>query len=269
MTVCLAVLCDGGKSIIAASDRMITTAYPPVEFEHNVGKIELLSNNCVALTAGSALAHTELFAQTRADIVDLTIPSPQLIAGKVKENFVKQRLARAEDEYLHPRGMTVASFYGKHISGLPSQVGLTIDQRIQSIKYNLEIILAGCDSTGTGHIFGIRDPGICDCFDALGYHAIGSGEMHVLSAFISNGLTLDWDSARAATLALQAKKNAEVAPGVGKATDMALVTKAGIEILDEECLSVIENAIPTAQITFSDEAIGEVSRMLHELPGGD
>ena len=55
MTICIAAICDGGKHIVVAADRMFT-APPPisVELRRDESKIEALAPACVALSAGSS-----------------------------------------------------------------------------------------------------------------------------------------------------------------------------------------------------------------------
>lgn len=74
MTVCIAAICGGGTAIVVAADRMITASYPPVEFEHDVPKLEGLGSSCVALTAGDALAHIDLFRSAKEALGALSAP---------------------------------------------------------------------------------------------------------------------------------------------------------------------------------------------------
>lgn len=130
-------------------------------------------------------------------------------------------------------------------------------------NYGLDILLAGVDTEA--HIYTIRNPGQIDCFDALGYNAIGSGELHAMSTFISSGCSPIMSTNRTAYLVFEAKRKAEVAPGVGRELDMAVVTTKKVHILDEEQIGALdavyqERAQPHADAT--DERIDA-------LPFGD
>lgn len=83
MTICIGAICDNKSKVIVASDRMITASYPPVEFEHGIPKMEKISNTCVALTAGSALAHTELFRDAKLEISQLFCKAEKEEGGRV------------------------------------------------------------------------------------------------------------------------------------------------------------------------------------------
>jgi hypothetical protein len=39
MTICISMLCRDSKSVVVAADRMTTSNYPPMEFEHKKKKI--------------------------------------------------------------------------------------------------------------------------------------------------------------------------------------------------------------------------------------
>ncbi len=71
MTVCIAAICDGGQSVVVASDTTVTNTAIPIEFEHFGSKISDLSPTCIAMTAGDALAHTELFGMVRGSLAAL------------------------------------------------------------------------------------------------------------------------------------------------------------------------------------------------------
>jgi 20S proteasome alpha/beta subunit len=66
MTICIASVCEK-KYVIVAADRMITVTLPNIEYEQTTPKITQITNNCVAATAGSALAYTPIFREARAD----------------------------------------------------------------------------------------------------------------------------------------------------------------------------------------------------------
>lgn len=83
-----------------------------------------------------------------------------------------------------------------------------------------ETIFAGIDNEGP-HIYSVYD-GEARCYDTIGFASIGIGSGHANSQFMFAGHT--WRSPFAETMRLvhTAKKKSEVAPGVGKETDMAI-----------------------------------------------
>lgn len=234
MTICIAALCQGGRTVVVASDHMITAGFLALEFEHPSTKFDILTENIIGLTAGNALANTDLFRECRSAISQLQSPSVELVADRVKEQFVTLRRMRAEDEYLRPRGFTITDFYQKGlINRLPSEIGMYLDREIHTARFPLDIIIAGVDSTG-GHIYGVKDPGIVDCYDRLSYHAIGSGESHALLTIIENRHSPDEGVNKTVYLVYEAKRRAEVAQGVGSETDLGIITIQGLRVLTED-----------------------------------
>jgi hypothetical protein len=66
VTVCIAAICDNGKAIIVAADRMFTAGAPiNLEFETAEQKIEPLSPSCAALLAGNSAFGTEIMQGAR------------------------------------------------------------------------------------------------------------------------------------------------------------------------------------------------------------
>jgi hypothetical protein len=104
MTICIAAICENGEAVIVTSDRMITANFLALEFEHPNPKIEKLADCCVGLTAGDALAHTELFRACRQYVQQMKSPQVELIVNEVKDQFLSLRQKRAEEEILRPRG---------------------------------------------------------------------------------------------------------------------------------------------------------------------
>lgn len=231
VTVCIAAICKSGDAIVAVADRMMTA--PDIEFEQDTGKIETLSSNCVALTAGSALAHTELFGATKAEIQDLTLPPISQITAVVKKNFATLRRRRAEETCFNPLGLTIQGFFEQQRHLNPDLV-MKLANDLDQAAFPLRVLIAGIDTTGC-HIYQIVDPGTSECFDALGFCAIGSGERHADTTFIFNNFSVNMVLSRAVCVAYEAKRRAEVAPGVGtRFTDVAIITKAsGFTILDD------------------------------------
>ena len=87
MTVCIAAICEDGTHVILATDTMVTNPGIPIEFEHPSQKMATLSENCVALTAGDALAHSELFARVRTHVNQFKEPSVNQVVDTIKECY--------------------------------------------------------------------------------------------------------------------------------------------------------------------------------------
>jgi hypothetical protein len=116
-----------------------------------------------------------------------------------------------------------------------------IQHDIDKYEYGLSIILSGfCKKRG--HIYGIFDPGTSACYDALGFHAIGSGLPHAVNTLIARSCfpTTNWQEAL--MIVYEAKKMAEKAPGVGsRFTNICIMTPGKNVFLDSEKINILEN----------------------------
>jgi len=209
-----------------------------VQFEQTGSKITRLTNRCVALTAGPALTHTDVFSRAAVAIGGLAEPSIRQIVEEVKTAYSEIRNERAEEKFLRPLGLNF-QMYLQAQSALAGDLAFQLGQQITGFTLGLHVIIAGVDGTG-GHIYMVADPGTAECFDALGFIAIGSGSRHAEAVFISHSYGRALSVVEAAFVAFEARRRAESAPGVGnRLTDLIYI---GSEILpfDEDSLDVFQ-----------------------------
>lgn len=242
VTICISVICNNGSSIIYASDSMITNRALSIEFEHPTKKTTEFSEKCIALTAGDALAHTELFGEVQARISKLSDPSVHEIVENVKKCYQQVRKKKIEERILIPRGFANFQEFYQAQRDLVSDIVMGIQHNIEKYDYGLEILISGI-SNNKAHIFGVDDPGTSQCFDAIGFHAIGSGLPHALNTLIARGVHQEIDLNEGLLIVYEAKKMAEKAPGVGSnRTDIGILDERGIFELSPEMLDRLQIA---------------------------
>lgn len=224
MTICIAAICEKGSGLILAADSMLTNAGLSIQFEHPTRKMTRLSDSAVALTAGDALAHTELFNMVQGEIAELKAPTVLEIVNKIKKCYQLIREGEINETILMPRGFrNFGDFYHAH-AVLNSEIVFVIQSEIDRYNYGLQILVAGM-SGGTGHIYGISDPGTSKCFDAIGFNAIGSGLPHAINTLIARECNQEVSLEEGLLIVYEAKKMAEKAPGVGaNITDICIMT---------------------------------------------
>jgi 20S proteasome alpha/beta subunit len=230
MTLCLAATCDKGQGVIIAADRMMTSGLS-IEFEHQSSrKIIEVSPRCFALTAGDALAHTELFTTVQARIGRLADPSVEESVETIKECYQTIRQKRIVEQILLPRGFrNLAEFYQAQ-RHLTETIVYGIQGAIDKYNYGLHILVGGL-SGHRAHIYGITDPGTSQCWDSINFHAIGSGAPHAIISLIARSCHQNLPAREVLMMVLDAKRTAEKAPGVGEATDLCIIMREGkIEI---------------------------------------
>jgi 20S proteasome alpha/beta subunit len=139
-----------------------------------------------------------------------------------------------------------------------------IIQRMQQYNYNLWIMIAGVDENG-GHIYRIENPAVKHSFDSIGYHAIGSGEIHAITTFIANDYKVkNTPLVRGLALTYEAKKRSEKASGVGQQTDMAIIFKDKIIHLPGELIQKLED-IYQKKIEQEKKVVSDVEQMILDL----
>ena len=222
MTICIAATCGQGTSLILAADTMVTNRAIPIEFEHPTKKMTPLAENCIALTAGDALAHSELFAIVRNKVGEFRQPSVEQIVHEIKDCYQTVRRQVVNERVLLPRGIPGFHEFYETQRALMPEIAAGIQSEIDNYDYGLEILVGG--TTGSSaHIYGIINPGTSFCFDAICFHAIGSGAPHALNALIARRCSAATPLPEALMMVYEAKTMAENAPGVGATTDISVM----------------------------------------------
>lgn len=112
MTICIAAIYGNYSGIVAASDSMLTNPGLSVEFEQPTKKMTKLSELCLALTAGDAVAHTELFNDVQNQINNLKCPAVSAIVDLIKRCYQERRKQEICERILIPRGFeSFSDFY--------------------------------------------------------------------------------------------------------------------------------------------------------------
>lgn len=220
MTVCIAAICEQGKCIVVAADRMVT-AGPPMnlEFEHDRSKVSALTDCCVAMNAGDALLAQEILRHIRGGLQ--TEPDIDAIVQLLVAAYTQARQGRIEEQ-LRAMGMTLSTFLAEGLKQL-GPLFPNLVQQITQMNAGVELLVAGFTSQGDGRLAFVHNPGAVRWFDPLGFHAIGSGGMHAAMTMISVSHSISVAPERAVLNVYTAKRNAEVAPGVGRNTDLLVL----------------------------------------------
>lgn len=237
-TICIALLCDGGKNAVVAIDRMLTSEGLRLQFEQQLCKIAQISRNCVVVGAGNALSPTDVLRDAELKIMQLTTPSIRNIANIIKAEYVKHRKVAVVDQLLKPRGYDSLRDFYDQIRNLPPDIYSILDDKIARFHIHegdvSQLMVVGIDGTGA-HIYLIFDPGRSVCFDSVGFNAIGSGEPHAVSTITSYDYTSKFSLDQALWIAYEAKKRAEKAPGVGEDVDLCVISpEEGVRLVDDK-----------------------------------
>jgi hypothetical protein len=213
------------------SDRMLTSG--DIEYEAAQSKIYPLGElKALCLPAGDASFHVPIGVETSRRAVQDQLVNTGDIASLYAENYASLRRRRAERMYLAPYGLDTAAFLSRQ-RRMNETLVLSLADRMDQAELELDTIIVGVDSDGA-HIYHVRDPGIVTCHDGTGFWAIGSGDRQFASQFMYQGYARSWPWLAALLLLYSAKKRAEVAPGVGRETDIFWMTRKGCQFFSED-----------------------------------
>ncbi len=228
MTVCIAAICQWANRwvIVGASDRMLTA--DDIEFEPPQTKIYTFTPTIVGLISGDGATQASIGDRVLSDLGAGTIvPSVREVAKAFAERWAEHRRNESETIYLSPLGLTLADFLRRQNEFSPDFIRQMTENLQKRRRTGDETIIAGIDPNGSAHIYVVREPGISIQQDIVGFAAVGMGEWHAKSQFMLAAYTKYWLFDRAVWLVYMAKRKAEVAPGVGKATDMFFIEASG------------------------------------------
>ena len=262
VTICIAVMCEN-KYVVVSTDKMLTLPLPSIEYETDYDKAVQLAKNCVAATAGSAIAHMPIFRNVSGQLVQRGVSDIETIAEMTRIAYEQIRNTKLTEEILSTYGLNLQSFYQMNQVIQPNLVAL-IAQRMQEYNYNLWILLAGVDAIGP-HIYRVENPAVKNNFDAIGYQAIGSGDIHAISTFIANNYEVkNTTLRRALALAFEAKKRSEKAQGVGEQTNMIVISKDDAFRLSNEALKELDE-IYQKRIEQEKKVFAGVEEMISKI----
>ncbi|HYM13930.1 MAG TPA: hypothetical protein VEZ14_00015 [Dehalococcoidia bacterium] len=235
MTVCIAAIgtwtppppSPPEPVVILAADRMITVK-DVREYElWDQTKTFELTTHIRVLMSGSVEPLLEICRDVRSRMEAGGITGVQAAAKMIASEFSAIRAQRNERRVLAPYGLTFDTFHSRQ-----KQFSTDFIEQIHTDLADWRhadlggtALVAGVDDSG-GHIYLIDDPGQEECCDAAGFAAIGIGTDHAEAEFMAARYTQNWMWTHGLVLSYAAKKRAEVAPGVGWATDLYYITKA-------------------------------------------
>ncbi|MCI0618955.1 hypothetical protein L0244_38775, partial [bacterium] len=277
VTVCIAA--RSFSAVFLVSDRMITSG--DIQFEPPVAKIFFLTSSIAIMAAGDSAFHTEIMKDVVKEVNDRVVAEPDnwWLVKDIVDIYIKYRnvakLKRSEATILAPLNLDRNSWL---INQKIMDSNLIESIARDLIAFDLpevSVIIAEIDNlqnNPTTHIYSIHNDYI-SCDDSIGFRAIGSGARHAESQFMLTGHA--WNSGPHATAALayRAKKDAEIAPGVGKGTDMYMIAGLGnssqVRPNIQEKMEREYQKMKKKYVKIQDELNKEVKRYVDSLPPTD
>jgi hypothetical protein len=232
VTVCVAAIAERSV-LVGVSDRMLTAG--DVEFEPAQAKMWSFSSSVWALISGDYTVQAEILTTVDTQVKRRIAAQPEVwisvkeIAELYCQRYREVLRSRAEATILYPLGLDLPSFLTRQTELGPDLVA-SLAEKLMTYDFDssLATIFIGNDHNGPdenfvyAHIYTTEGDKLSD-YTMVGFAAIGMGKIHAESQFMFSG---HWPSKpfhETLLLAYAAKKRAEVAPGVGRDTDMVVI----------------------------------------------
>ena len=232
MTICISAICteNSKEHIVFSLDHMITTGIG--QFEHDISKYKLLTDNSVGMLAGNALLMDYFLEE------DYSNKSYSEIQSVLEEKFKQKRLQKIQKEIL--------DVYSIDFDDVKEMLKNPITNDFQSLilkgitKTNLDtaILLMGFENK-KAKISEIVDTGI-ETYDQIYFNTIGSGSIQAQNTLLFQKHSKQDGLKTTLYNVYKAKQNAEVMQGVGKETDIGYLNENGITMLDNENIEILE-----------------------------
>jgi 20S proteasome alpha/beta subunit len=235
MTVCIAALFNwnytttpGGANLgpaaLVVTDRMITAG--DVQYEPAQTKMAHITYRVLLVIAGDYSIHSQAIKIAMEHFRNKQNATPESVAALYGRTLQALKLKEAEDLYLAPLGLNSDSFLAQQKDMAPHFVSQLTDQMQSYRGEETETLVIG-GSADRVDIYGVDTKGIVACYNDVGFAAIGSGAWHARSRLMQAGYVNTTTFSAALSIVFAAKKVAELAPGVGSNTDIALVFTGG------------------------------------------
>lgn len=239
MTVCIAAICDDGRSIVGLADEMMVTNSMTAE---SPSKLIPIAHPHVALIAGDLLLQTEIIQKVTEKTGKYDSGNEdeyykwkaKEIADLFADAYTEIRQKRIEKQILEFYLLSAETWQTQQ-NTLSAETVQTIQNEIQDFRMpNVATIIAGVDDfdpyadcgSGFAHLYVIEND-MVNCRDLLGYACIGEGGTLADSEFIFRRYKPTVPITHSAYITYCAKRRSEVIATVGKETLTLFIVDSG------------------------------------------
>ena len=221
MTICIAALADNEKSVVLASDKMVSQQMPLIEYEHTVEKIVKMNDHFYVLIAGTVNHAVAILDRARPEIKENSGHNAKFEV--MKNAYIEYREQQIVDGVLRPQGIrSMDDFQNRHRVLLPD-ISASVQHLVMHFNLKVVLTLVALDQHQQKcHIRVLGHPG--QNLFPLEYASTGTGDMHAVQSLIGAHYQKEKELETATYLVYEAKRRAEVAPGVGLLTDMIVLS---------------------------------------------
>jgi 20S proteasome alpha/beta subunit len=250
MTICIAGIAETG--IISVTDSMVSTDI--FSADRSAFKLVPIHPDWRILYAGD-LARVMPFCRRATQYIgDRTSEKPCNfieVEWALRSAWQDELREMIENKYLYRYQMTVGDFVRDGEKSFGSQYQ-SMKYQVDEVQLGFQMLISGYDILGNPHILSMCDPGTISHHTPYKFWAIGSGAQAALSHFFSyGGAAFGQNQESMLYRCIASKFASEVAPGVGKNTLVAIISREGI-------LSSTSNVSPSIRAVWEKHGIPQM-----------
>jgi hypothetical protein len=218
---------------------MVTTGLG--QFEHSIIKYKEINKQTVSMLSGSPILFDDLINLKKWD-------DPfDKIKSQIFTNFKKKRKEMIKNE-IFDKFMINESFFVDALNHkIENQLMNSIMKTIAEFSLETSILLIGIDE-GVAKISVIEEDGYIDLVD-INFHAIGSGADQATNTLFFQKHSNSENLSTAIYNVYKAKRNAEVKRGVGRETELAVLSGKKLTRLTDDHLKLL-NKVYTDELNY-------------------
>lgn len=227
MTVCVAALCERRRALVLVSDKMVGMGL--VQTELKIEKVRRLCPDWWIMIAGDDVSFAfDVTDYAKAALAGKSNLEASYVITEVEKAYRKRREEDAEAVYLSPIGWSLSLFQSEGGLKLHPTLHQELQGKLRNHQLPIELIVAGFDKKGIGHIFSIHHPGIHKNWsDVPGCYAIGSGKYIAQQMMLYREPSVSMKLPKVLYFAFEAKIFSEESPGVGVDSDIYIAMSGG------------------------------------------
>jgi len=241
MTLCIAALCEGGRTLVMAADSMASLGFVCAELD--IHKVRRIHRNWWVMIAGDDIVPVfDILEWTKKQLHEESEHTYEEVSGALLVNYQRKRLTLAEQAVLLPRGISLSEFRNNGVNLLPRETFARLDNAVQNFEFPLKLLLGGFDREGNGYIASVHEPGYLERHDIPGFHAIGNGQYGALYMMYYRKMSVSMSLLDCLYYTYEANRYGYEAGGIGNKTEIyilrhnseiQLLNEAAVESLDE------------------------------------
>ncbi len=182
VTICIGALCNGGKTIVTASDQMVSLTSGQAA-DNLALKTQPIHEHWWVLSASNDSEHVPLILHQAASyLAKYETPTIQQIANAIGRATDAKISEHVRVKALRKYQMTPRELWLEGRQKLPDKVFERLALKIDSVeKLECDFLVCGFDELGDGHICKIGTNETAVVYDSPGFWAIGTGVDSVLN----------------------------------------------------------------------------------------